>query len=115
MEDHGTSAGHRRPPALTGNLARLPPRTATSKQRGQYLADPPTVEEVIEVMRVAGDNHNGQRLRALIVVLWHAGLRISEALALQETDLHPLTGAHLRARGTMPASRGFPGSGSDVD
>jgi site-specific recombinase XerD len=38
-------------------------------------------------VRVAGDTHYGLRTRALIVVLWRAGLRISEALALSETDL----------------------------
>jgi site-specific recombinase XerD len=38
-------------------------------------------------MHAAGDDPGGLRLRALIVVLWRAGLRISEALALLETDL----------------------------
>jgi site-specific recombinase XerC len=33
------------------------------------------------------DRPDGHRLRALIVMLWRAGLRISEALALQESDL----------------------------
>jgi site-specific recombinase XerD len=32
-------------------------------------------------MRVAGESAYGLRTRALIVVLWRAGLRISEALA----------------------------------
>jgi hypothetical protein len=35
----------------------------------RYPADPPTVEEIIAVMRHAGDNRHGWRLRALIVVL----------------------------------------------
>ncbi len=38
-------------------------------------------------MRAAGDDADGTRLRGLIVVLWRAGLRISEALALAESDL----------------------------
>jgi integrase len=38
-------------------------------------------------MRAAGDTMHGLRLRGLIVVLWRAGLRISEALALSEADL----------------------------
>jgi integrase len=38
-------------------------------------------------MRAAGDGRHGRRLRALIVVLWRAGLRIHEALALRESDL----------------------------
>ena len=40
-------------------------------------------------MRAAGDNSDGVRLRGLIVALWRAGLRISEALALAESDLDP--------------------------
>jgi hypothetical protein len=42
----------------------------------RYPADPPTVEEIIVVMRQANDNRHGWRLRALIVVLWRGGLRI---------------------------------------
>ena len=38
-------------------------------------------------MRQAGESVYGDRLRGLIVVLWRAGLRIHEALALAETDL----------------------------
>lgn len=39
----------------------------------------PSVEEIVAVMRAAGDKVHGQRLRGLIVVLWRAGLRLSEA------------------------------------
>jgi site-specific recombinase XerC len=53
----------------------------------RYPPDPPAVEEIVAVMRAAGDSPEGVRLRAIIVVLWRAGLRISEALALNETDL----------------------------
>jgi len=45
----------------------------------RYPADPPTVEEIVAVMRQAGHGAHGERLRALIVVLWRAGLRIGEA------------------------------------
>ena len=38
-------------------------------------------------MRCAGDRPDGLRMRGLIIVLWRAGLRISEALALAESDL----------------------------
>jgi integrase len=67
----------------------------------QYSADPPSVEEVVAVMRTIGDRADGRRLRALIVLLWRAGLRISEALALQESDLDRSRGAVLvrRAKG----------------
>ncbi len=64
-----------------------------------YPADPPTVEEIIAVMRTANDRRDGIRLRALIVVLWRAGLRISEALALAETDMDARRGAVLVRHG----------------
>jgi site-specific recombinase XerD len=61
--------------------------------------DPPTVEEIIAVMRAAGDSPEGARLRGVIVVMWRAGLRISEALALAESDLDPTRGAILVRHG----------------
>jgi integrase len=61
--------------------------------RRRFPADPPPVEEIIAVMRVTGSGPDGARLRALIVVLWRAGLRISEALDLAETDLDRPRGA----------------------
>ena len=45
------------------------------------------------MMREAGDGHSAARMRALVVVLWRAGLRISEALMLNETDLDPSAGS----------------------
>jgi site-specific recombinase XerD len=50
-------------------------------------------------MRAAGDRVHGRRLRGLIVVLWRAGLRISEALSLGEADLDPRRGSVLVRRG----------------
>jgi site-specific recombinase XerD len=46
-------------------------------------------------MRAAGPGVYGDRLRAVIVVLWRAGLRVGEALALTETDLDPVRRAVL--------------------
>jgi site-specific recombinase XerD len=78
------AAGRRRSPAtLPGFHCGRAPR---NKGR-RYPADPPPVEEIIAVMRRAGDRMHGLRTRALIVLLWRAGLRISEALALAESDL----------------------------
>jgi len=57
------------------------------------------VEEIIAVMRAAGAGADGARLRALIVILWRAGLRIGEALDLAETDLDASRGAVLVRRG----------------
>jgi site-specific recombinase XerD len=65
----------------------------------RYPADPPKVEEIIAVMRAAGDSRHGCRLRGLIVILWRAGLRIQEALALAEADLDQRRGAVLVRRG----------------
>jgi site-specific recombinase XerD len=50
-------------------------------------------------MRAAGDSAHGRRLRGLIVILWRAGLRIQEALALAEADLDHRRGALLVRRG----------------
>jgi site-specific recombinase XerD len=78
----------------------LSPRPAAAQQR-TALPGPPTVEEIIAVMHAAGDESDSDavRLRGLIVVLWRAGLRISEALALSESDLDLGRGAILVRRG----------------
>src|SRR5512135_586471 len=101
-------AGHRRSPAtMPGYHRGRPPRNKGE----QYPADPPTVEEIVAVMRTVGDRPDGHRLRALIVLLWRAGLRISEALALQESDLDRSRGAVLIRRGKgEQAPRGRNGS-----
>ena len=86
------SAGRQRSPAtLPGYFAGRPPRN-----KGRlYPADPPTVEEIIAVMRQTGDDRHGFRLRALIIVLWRGGLRIQEALGLGERDLDSRRGSVL--------------------
>jgi len=96
MQTTFDAAGRRRSPATNPEyLAGRPP-----KNKGRrYPADPPRVEEIMAVMRQAGDAPVGLRLRSLIVVLWRAGLRISEALALAEGDLEPGRGAMLVRRG----------------
>jgi site-specific recombinase XerD len=84
---------------LASRYARLS-RGPTPRNKGlRYPADPPTVEEIVAVMRAAGEKADGLRLRALIVLLWRAGLRIGEALALAETDLDRSRGAVLVRRG----------------
>ena len=90
------AAGRPRSPAtVPGYHAGRSPRN-----KGQrYPADPPTVREIVAVMRHAGSDVYGPRLRALIVVLWRAGLRIHEALALGEADLDPRRGSLLVRRG----------------
>jgi site-specific recombinase XerD len=61
----------------------------------QHPPDPPRPEEIIAIMRQAGRDRHGLRVRALIAVLWRGGLRISEALALNETDIDERRGSLL--------------------
>jgi site-specific recombinase XerC len=89
-------AGRRRSPATTpGYLSGRAPR---NKGR-RYPADPPRVEEIVAVMRTAGAGPGAKRVRALIVVLWRAGLRVGEALALAESDLDSARGSILVRHG----------------
>jgi site-specific recombinase XerD len=50
-------------------------------------------------MRQAGNDRHGNRVTALIVVLWRAALRINEALSLTETDLDQRRGSILVRHG----------------
>jgi site-specific recombinase XerD len=95
------SAGRRRSPATTANfhLGRPPHNKGM-----RYPGDPPTIEEIVAVMRAASD---GVRRRAVIIILWRAGLRISEALALNETDLDHDRGAVLVRHGKGDKRREF--------
>ncbi len=89
-------AGRRRSPATTSSFHRgVPPRNKGLR----YPPDPPTVEEIIAVMRAGGDDPDDVRLRGVTILLWRAGLRISEALALNETDLDLDRGALLVRHG----------------
>ena len=96
------AAGRRRSPAtMPGYHAGRPPRN-----KGRlYPADPPTVEEIVAVMREASDDRHGHRLRAMIVVLWRGGLRVAEALALGERDLDPSRGSLLVRNGKVGRRR----------
>src|SRR3954465_10018194 len=90
------AAGRRRSPVtLPGYHVGRPPRNKGLR----YPADPPSVEEIVAVMRQAGTSMQGLRGRALVVILWRAGLRISEALALTESDLDERRGSVLVRHG----------------
>ena len=98
-------AGRRRSPStMPGFHAGRPPHNKGLR----YPADPPKVEEIIAVMRAAGDRPHGRRLRGLIVLLWRAGLRINEALALTEGDLD-------QRRGSLLIRKGLSASGAAVE
>jgi hypothetical protein len=69
------AAGRRRSPATPpGYHAGRAPRNKGIR----YPADPPTIEEIVAVMRHTADDRHGRRVRAMIVVLWRAGLRVQE-------------------------------------
>ena len=90
------ATGRRRSPAtMPGYFSGRPPRNKGLR----YPADPPRVEEIVAVMRAASGSVHGDRVRGLIVVLWRAGVRIQEALALTETDLDERRGALLVRHG----------------
>jgi site-specific recombinase XerD len=90
------AAGRRRSAVtLPGYLSGRAPRNKGMS----YPADPPRVEEIIAVMRQAGEDRHGLRMRAVIAVLWRSGLRISEALALSETDVDQRRGSLLIRHG----------------
>src|SRR3954465_12348946 len=90
------AAGRRRSPAtLPGHHAGRVPRN-----KGQhYPADPPTVEEIIAVMRQTADDRHGARFPAIIAVPRRGRARNQEALALGERDLDPRRGSLLVRRG----------------
>jgi hypothetical protein len=75
------AAGRRRAPVtMPGYHAGRPP----GNKGMRYPADPPTVDESVAVMRHTSGDRRGLRIRAMVVVLWRAGLRVQEALALAE-------------------------------
>jgi hypothetical protein len=96
------AAGRRRSPATRpGYHAGRPPRNKGMR----YPADPPAVDAIVAVMRHTADDRHGWRARAMIVVLWRAGLRIQEALALAEHDLDHRCGSIPAWEGTRRSGR----------
>ncbi len=86
---------------------------ATRKANGSGWAVPPnkgktyapevlTGDEIRALMAACGRSATGLRNRSLLVVLWRAGLRVGEALALRPSDLDP-------AAGTLRVPRGKTG------
>lgn len=53
----------------------------------KYPAESYSKEECLAILDACGDTWVGRRNRALIIVLWRAGLRLAEALALRREDI----------------------------
>jgi hypothetical protein len=79
-------AGRRRSPAtVPGYHAGRPPRNkgscrhrhaSTLSIKGDAVpADPPRPDDIIVVIRKAGHDRHGLRIRALVAILWRGGLR----------------------------------------
>jgi hypothetical protein len=88
------AAGRRRSPATM----RLSSRPATAQQRPAVSRRPADGRRDRRGHGYAGDRPYGLRTRALIVLLWRSGLRITEALSLAESDLDS-------SRGSVPCAR----------
>jgi integrase len=86
-------------PALAGDDARLPRRPPAGQQGDALPRGSADRGRDLAVMRHTPDDRHGWRIRAMIVVLWRAGLRVQEALALAEHDLDPRRGSLLVRRG----------------
>ena len=91
------AAGRRRSPATTTSEFHAGRAPGNKGQR--YAADPPSVDQIVAVMRHARHARFGNRINGLIVVLWRAGLRINEALSLTENDLDDRRGSILVRHG----------------
>jgi site-specific recombinase XerD len=83
----GLGAGVRRRPC--------PATTPAARRATRASATPPTIDEIVAVMRHTGEARHGRGLRAMIAVLWRAGLRVQGALALAEHDLDHRCGSVL--------------------
>ena len=90
------AAGRRRSPATMPGFGSGRPQRNKGRR---YPPDPPSVEEIVAVMRTVGGRGEGVRLRALIVILWRAGLRISEALARGRERSRPGSGCRSGSSG----------------
>jgi site-specific recombinase XerD len=72
-----------------------------------------TADEIGQLLRACGRGRTGIRNRALLVLLWRSGLRISEALALRPADVDHGTGAIrvLRGKGDRARTAAIDSSG----
>lgn len=85
--------GRKRSPAtIPGYMAGRPAPSRGRKYPPSSLTTEDIKAAIDQVGAVSKNAVYAERLRALIILLWRAGLRISEALALLEGDLNQATG-----------------------
>jgi site-specific recombinase XerD len=94
--------GRRRSPA-TLRAFRL--GQAPGNKGKKYPATPPTESEVMRMLKACKNNPAGRRGKALMVLQWRSGLRISEALDLRRADLNREQGTVFVANGKGSKSR----------
>ncbi|RMG94004.1 MAG: tyrosine recombinase XerC [Deltaproteobacteria bacterium] len=84
---------------LRGHLPDNPARTIDAPKLPKRLPYAPTVEEAAEIVEVEGDDAVARRDRAMLELVYGAGLRVSECAGLDVHDvrLDP-TGSHVRVR-----------------
>jgi len=70
----------------------------TSTPSRRLPPEPLTRDEIASLLAATGGGACGLRDRALIVLLWRAGLRVSEALALQVRDIDRAGTTTIRVR-----------------
>ncbi|MCH7547739.1 MAG: phage integrase family protein [Planctomycetes bacterium] len=91
-------------------------KKATKKPKRRFPPEVLSPEEIAAMMGACSDTPTGIRNRALITVLYRAGLRINEALALRPKDLDPRNGAIrvLFAKGGRSRTVGMDGQAFDA-
>jgi hypothetical protein len=94
-------AGRRRSPAT---FPEFHASHAPGDKGLRYPADPPKVEEIVAVMRAAGDRAHGQRLRGLIAILWRHPERATDRSAVLRHQWHDARAPLVTRRGTSRAA-----------
>ncbi|MCZ6835788.1 MAG: site-specific integrase [Planctomycetota bacterium] len=92
-----------------------PRKVAKKKPKRRFPPEVLSPEEIAALMDVCANTPAGIRNRALITILYRAGLRINEALALRPKDLDPRNGAIrvLFAKGGQSRTVGMDGQAFD--
>lgn len=75
----------------------------------KYPAESYTPEDCLAVLQACGESWTGRRNRALIVLMWRAGLRLAEALAVKiwDVDLNNKTIRVMHGKGDKARTVGF--------